>query len=64
MYVNYWRQLDASQRETLANQLETSTEYLRMIMFGHKRPGAQLARKLHDLTQGEVNKHQLRPDIF
>lgn len=64
MCANYWRQLDAYQRETLANHLKTSTEYLRLIMFGHKKPGATLARKLHDRTKGEVDKHKLRPDIF
>ncbi|EKO3662167.1 hypothetical protein M3929_001439 [Vibrio metschnikovii] len=64
MYANYWRQLDANQRESLAKRLKTSTEYLRLIFFGHKTPGATLAKHLHDETGGEVDKHKLRPDIF
>lgn len=64
MYADYWRQLDANQRETLAKHLKTSTEYLRLILFGHKTPGATLAKKIHDQTSGEVDKQKLRPDIF
>lgn len=64
MYKKYWRQLPDDQKKSMAKKLKTSTEYLRLVITGHKVPGAALARNLHDLTKGEVDKHQLRPDIF
>lgn len=63
-YATYWRGLSDDKKTALAKKLKTSTEYLRLILTGHKKPGAALAKNLHDLTKGEVDKHQLRPDIF
>ncbi|MDL5029933.1 MULTISPECIES: helix-turn-helix domain-containing protein [unclassified Vibrio] len=48
----------------MAKKLKTTTGYLRLVITGHKIPGAALAKNLHDITNGEVDKHQLRPDIF
>ncbi|NOI20846.1 helix-turn-helix domain-containing protein [Vibrio coralliilyticus] len=64
MYKLYWRQLSDIQKELLAERLQTSTEYLRLVVTGHKKPGAAFAKKLHDVTKGAIDKHQLRPDIF
>ena len=64
MYKMYWRQLPDDQKKAMAKKLKTSTEYLRLVITGHKVPGAALARNLHDFTKGEIDKHQLRPDIF
>ena len=64
MYKEYWCQLSDTQRKSMAKKLKTSTGYLRLVITGHKIPGAALAKNLHDITNGEVDKHQLRPDIF
>ncbi|EDP60823.1 hypothetical protein [Vibrio sp. AND4] len=64
MYKKYWRQLPDVKKAEMAVKLKTSTEYLRLVITGHKVPGAALAKNLHDLTHGEVDKHKLRPDIF
>ncbi|EGR4408052.1 helix-turn-helix domain-containing protein [Vibrio fluvialis] len=64
MYADYWRQLDANQRETLASQLNTNEDYLRQVLYGYRKAGAKLAKQIHELTKGKVNKEQLRPDYF
>ncbi|HAV1351150.1 YdaS family helix-turn-helix protein [Vibrio parahaemolyticus] len=64
MYANYWRQLDANQRETLANQLGTNEDYLRQVLYGYRKAGAKLAKEIHELTNGQVSKSCLRPDYF
>lgn len=64
MYATYWKKLSNTQREALAEKLETSVGYLRLVLSGHKTAGPMFAKKLHDETSGEVDKHKLRPDIF
>ncbi|MDA0118512.1 hypothetical protein [Vibrio sp. T11.5] len=64
MYKSYWRKLPDVKKKLLAERLQTSTEYLRLVVTGHKKPGAAFAKKLHDVTEGAIDKHQLRPDIF
>ncbi|MCC2521052.1 MULTISPECIES: YdaS family helix-turn-helix protein [Vibrio] len=64
MYANYWRQLDAHQRESLANKLNTNEDYLRQVLYGYRKAGAKLANKIHQLTQGEISKYKLRPEYF
>ncbi|EMA2479261.1 helix-turn-helix domain-containing protein [Vibrio fluvialis] len=64
MYANYWRQLDANQRENLASQLNINEDYLRQVLYGYRKPGAKLAKQIHELTKGKVNKVRLRPDYF
>ncbi|OBS98390.1 hypothetical protein A9259_07995 [Vibrio cyclitrophicus] len=63
-YAEFWRNLSDDKKAVLASKLKTSTEYLRLVLTGHKKPGASLAKNLHDFTNGEVDKHKLRPDIF
>lgn len=64
MYADYWRQLDANQRENLASQLNTNEDYLRQVLYGYRKAGAKLAKQIHELTKGKVNKGHLRPDYF
>lgn len=64
MYADYWRQLDANQRENLASQLNTNEDYLRQVLYGYRKAGAKLAKQIHELTKGKVNKGRLRPDYF
>ncbi|WP_023603429.1 YdaS family helix-turn-helix protein [Aliivibrio logei] len=64
MYADYWRRLDAIQREQLATQLATNPDYLRQVLYGYRQAGARLTKELHELTKGQVSKYQLRPDIF
>ena len=40
MYKKYWRQLPDVRKLEMAVQLKTSTEYLRLVITGHKVPGA------------------------
>ena len=48
----------------LAQKAECSAGTLYMIARGHKTPGAKLARRIADATNGAVTLHELRADIF
>ncbi len=64
MYANYWRRLDANQRESLASRLNTNVDYLRQVLYGYRKAGPKLAKQLEEQTEGEVNKSVLRPEYF
>jgi len=48
----------------LAATVGCSRIYLTQIASGHCRPGAPLANRLHQATDGEIQRSALRPDVF
>ncbi|OOF25068.1 hypothetical protein BZJ19_10135 [Salinivibrio proteolyticus] len=64
MYKKFWRELDAKQKQDLAEEAGTTASYLRHVMHGRKDAGPKLALRLHTATGGVVNKSVLRPDIY
>ncbi len=64
VYSTYWKTLSAEKKKNLALKAKTSVGYLRMIMRGQKKAGFKITLHLHELTNGEVNKSVLRPDIY
>jgi hypothetical protein len=38
--------------------------YINLIRCGAKRPGHQLAKRMHQVSGGVVSLEQLRPDIW
>lgn len=50
--------------KTLAGKAESSYAYLSQIAYGHRRPSPKLAKKLEELTDGEITRHELLPDVF
>ena len=41
-----------------------SQSLISQFLSGTKRPGWRTCRNIEDLTQGQVSRYQLRPDIF
>lgn len=50
--------------EQVAAAAGTKVSYMRLIGCGAKQPSAVLARRFHDVTEGELHKAELRPDVF
>lgn len=57
------KKLNKTELETLAEDTESSAEYLRLILSGHKKASEALAAKIHRATNGEISFSELRPDI-
>lgn len=55
---------DRQRIHALARRVGVSRIYLTQIGSGHGKPSGPLARKLHEETDGEIQKGSLRPDIF
>ena len=64
MYSDYWRSLSPENKQKLAIAVNTTTNYLRHVMYGRKNAGWKMARELHNTTDGNINKSVLRPDIY
>lgn len=64
MYSTLWKSLSASEKRELAEQVGTTANYLRHVMYGRKQAGFKLAVDLHKATNGEISKSVLRPDIY
>lgn len=61
-FKRYWAALDTEEKAKLADDLDTSVGYLKLIANGHRSPGHQFARRIKDRTG--LSLKQLRPDIF
>lgn len=57
------KKLNRNELEALALKVEASSEYLRLILSGHKQASEALAAKIHHATNGEIAFSYLRPDI-
>jgi NAD(P)H-dependent flavin oxidoreductase YrpB (nitropropane dioxygenase family) len=64
--ADHLRELDAPARARLARKVSRagSVGYLYLIAGGHRRPSAELAKKIEQATAGKVTRAELRPDIF
>jgi DNA-binding transcriptional regulator YdaS (Cro superfamily) len=51
-------------RKLLADAVGTIPAYLYQIATGRRKPSAQLARRIHEATQGAVTLESLRPDVW
>lgn len=61
------RFLDSNSNERIAEVAAaagTKVSYMRLIGCGAKRPSGVLARRLDEVTGGELDRRELRPDIF
>ncbi|KFK48291.1 hypothetical protein JS87_22375 [Vibrio vulnificus] len=64
MYEKYWNEMNVCEKKNLASMVNSTVGYLRLVMSGHKKPSASLAKRLDEQTNGVVKKTRLRPDIF
>lgn len=57
---------DPARKAALALACGTTPQYLWQIATGWrgKRAGHELAKRIEQATNGEVTRHDLRPDIF
>lgn len=51
-------------RAELAEALKTSPAYVSQLASGHRRITAEMAIKIERATNGEVTRHELRPDLY
>jgi len=61
---DYWDSLSKEQQKELATSVMSTTGYLRLIFNGYKKAGFSLAKKLEEITSGQIKKSDLRPDIY
>ncbi|AXS44320.1 TPA: helix-turn-helix domain-containing protein [Klebsiella quasipneumoniae subsp. quasipneumoniae] len=60
----FWDSLTKEQQSTLAASVGSTTGYLRLVFNGYKKAGFNLAKKLENITSGQITKFDLRPDIY
>jgi len=60
----YWDSLSKTQQDALADEVDSTVGYLRLIFNGYKKAGFSLVKKIDKATAGAVSKSDLRPDIY
>ncbi|MGR9097190.1 transcriptional regulator [Klebsiella quasipneumoniae] len=60
----FWDSLNKEQQSTLAASVGSTPGYLRLVFNGYKKAGFNLAKKLENITSGQITKYDLRPDIY
>lgn len=60
----FWDSLTKEQQSTLAASVGSTPGYLRLVFNGYKKAGFNLAKKLENITSGQITKHDLRLDIY
>lgn len=60
----YWNSLTKEQQSHLAQRVDSTRGYLRLVFNGHKCAGFNLAIRLEQETAGAVTRSELRPDIY
>lgn len=63
-FRDYYINLDADEKISLATRLRTSVSYLSQLAHGHRKAGAALLMQIETATDGAVLPRELRPDIF
>lgn len=64
---SFWKSLSEDTRERLAQEADTSTGYLYLIVLGHKTPSAEKAKAISEAASRiglELPKYALRPDLW
>ncbi|WP_323087536.1 YdaS family helix-turn-helix protein [Klebsiella variicola] len=60
----FWDSLTKEQQSILAASVGSTPGYLRLVFNGYKKAGFNLAKKLENITSGQITKYDLRPDIY
>ena len=60
----FWDSLTKEQQSTLEASVGSTPGYLRLVFNGYKKAGFNLAKKLENITSGQITKYDLRPDIY
>ena len=59
-FTNYWNSLDKSEKEALANALDTSPAYLYQIASGRRNAGAKIIMGIESATKGKITPTDIR----
>ena len=59
----HWQNLDADGKRALAEALDTSVAYLSQLANGHRQSSQQMALRIERMTQNQVTRYDLRPDL-
>lgn len=60
--ISWWREVDKPAIEAVANACNTTPEYIRMLVYGHRRPQTDLAKLLAEHTG--LPREAWRPDVW
>jgi len=60
LFKTYWDNLPKDEREALATDLSTSTEYLTQLSTGFRNAGPKFLLGIESATDGMVKPHELR----
>jgi len=63
-FRTFWSALEPGRKQSFADSIKHSRNYLDQIACGARRPSHALAKKLNDATHGVVPLHTLRSDIW
>ena len=61
---HYYQTTPTEQVKAMCERAGTNIAYFRQIAYGHRRPSPKLARRFHQASNGQLELHLLRPDIW
>lgn len=61
-FKKYWSDLTPPEKERLAEDLDTSVGYLKLIANGHREPGLELAKRMEKRTG--IPRLTLKPNVL
>lgn len=64
MNIQQYRESKDMSRQELAEVIGCTAEYVRLVEKGERRPSVDMAKKIESLTDGEVTRAKVRPDIW
>lgn len=62
--ADFLRTLTPQSREAFAGKVERSVGYLYLVAGQHRRASPELAQAIERESNGQVGRHELRPDLW
>ncbi len=62
--LEWLRQNSQPERLKMAEEAKTTVAYLYKLAGGHGKPGWRICSRIEHATEGQVTRHELRPDIY
>lgn len=63
LLATYWKSLNKKQKQEIACNCDSSTDYLRKVFcYPWRQPGSELAKNLSNQTG--INRAKFRPDLW
>lgn len=61
-FKNIWVSLDSEEKQSLADELETTVPYLSQLAHGHRQPGRHMGNAIGDYYSSD--KEKMFPGVF